>query len=433
MSIQSITTIYTDIINEIPKSEYLQDNISMQTKINNILHYANTTFKSKFPTSKSLANNYTTNCSLTGNMNKMDIIMRAILSLIWRSNPSKKLDPTSENMHFMLIIALQDITSTSLQMSDATLISTILHNNFNTPYQQSEIVISSIMTNLPADIRNNLSLEFRQKMQDYINTQLSNSNKENFNNNYYNYNDNGNYYRYNSNMNNMNNIAENNRMNQYKLDKKLDKMLRDARLDATTINGMNENLRNELKTDFMIDTTLYEILSPQIEKDISNEVILPQNLDYINMVKVSGSVELPDITKPEKTIPIIKSENIATYVDQPSEILLGVDKQYYYFDKLSGTLSELPNSIDKSASIPISRDELDEMMKSNKISMEEIPAYIQNLINKKNGVNNDDSTDSTDSDDSTKKKIILIVGIVMSVLILIGIVIGIAIYSRRNT
>ena len=191
-----------------------------------------------------------------------------------------------------------------------------------------------------------------------------------------------------------------------------------------------------------IDKTLYEVLAPSTINQVEQEtVILPQDMDHIQFVQGDLSNILP---QPTITLP----SDMSTYIETNPNIMVGQDTksgqvQYYYYDKASGTLSDIP--VDDN-SIPVDPVKLENLLKTTNMSMDSIGSMINQisatgpskLVNKEtpnishmdNGLTTTTSPVNQSSPSSHKTK--LIIGIVVIIIILIILLVGIIYLTKRN-
>ena len=189
-----------------------------------------------------------------------------------------------------------------------------------------------------------------------------------------------------------------------------------------------------------IDQTLYEVLSPAMINPSDQEtVILPQDMDHVQFVQgdLSNIIPTPTITLPA---------DMSSYIDTNPNIMVGQDTQsgqvqYYYYDKASGTLGDIP--VDGN-SIPVDPIKLENLLKTTNMSMDSIGSMIDQIsatgpastVNQmKPNISKMDNelittTSPVSQSSSSSHNTKLTVGIVVGIIILIILVIGIINYTR---
>jgi tetrahydromethanopterin S-methyltransferase subunit B len=184
---------------------------------------------------------------------------------------------------------------------------------------------------------------------------------------------------------------------------------------------------------------------------------LPQDIDHIRFVEADVSPIVQEQTS--ITVP----NNMATTIDVNPDIMIGADPttgnvQYYYYDQLSGTLSDIPVDND---SIAIPKDKLDDMLLQSNISKESISQVVEKIANVKKKLStpeiqasrttvenvnieklNEEPTstpsltiapsDSSNSSSSTDYTWV-IVGTVLGVVFVIAIIVAIVMYTRMKS
>ena len=222
-------------------------------------------------------------------------------------------------------------------------------------------------------------------------------------------------------------------------------------------------------TDITLDKTLYDVLSPAIKEERQKtKVVLPQDMDHIQFVEADLT---PLQTQPSITLP----NDMATNIEVNPNIMVGADAttgkvQYYYYDKLSGTLSDIPVNGD---SIPIQRDQLDDALLHSNMSTDSItdvldkiassrkpagqpssPTYMNTRTTSSNlNIPTMDNTStitttqtpsditpanlpiniSTSSKSSSQDYTWVIIGSVLVIILVIAVIIGIVMYTRANS
>ncbi len=281
-----------------------------------------------------------------------DSILRAIIARFLRQFPPRcPLD--SQTRLLLLVLSLNEVTPTSLDLSEQQVVLQLIKENpTDNVLDCGVIILSQMMTHLPADIRNFLSTDVRldvftavmrnAKQMGILSSEMGNygSGKESFTD---------------------------------VLPTDLVAALSENFINTNSINSMNPSMNPKRAKfasvpmdNYAMDQTLYEILSPGYPKDTTPEtVILPQNMNHV-IRQVEVEVPATESTAPQMTLPT----DMATYVDTEPTLLLGVDKQYYYYDTTSGTISEVP--LETPGEITISKAELESLLRNVNIDTSKI-------------------------------------------------------------
>ena len=169
-------------------------------------------------------------------------------------------------------------------------------------------------------------------------------------------------------------------------------------------------------------------------------------MDHIQFVK--GDLT-PLMDKPNITLP----KDMVASIDLNPEIMVGADVktgkvQHYYYDKLSGTLSDIPVNGD---SIAIPKDKLDDVLLRSNMSVDSIDKAVRKIVGDAPMSSSPSaSTSSTDAKipklnettttglnthakSSSNDYTWVIVGTVLGVVLVIAIIVFIVLYTRRTS
>lgn len=357
-----MNNIETSIIGKVPLSIFLIDE-SIKSKVIRILNQLNYI-------DKSCNNQKDDSCILRA------IICRFLHIHLYKndySNMPKKTISNDDILSLLLLLALNNLSITTFDMSTIEISIQLKNENpAQNIYDLGNIVISQMMTHLPKYISEFITADMRLEVfKLFINNLPESTNiikKENF-----------------------------------------------IMLPTDLLNS---------QTNITIDKTLYNALSPKIiPEQEKKKVILPQDINHIQYVEADLT---PNITVPNITIP----NNMATIIDENPEIMVGFDEatqqiQYYYYDKASGTLSDIPLNDD---SILIDKNKLENLLKTTNISIESIDKIVDKIsASKSNSIAETNITTIKLETNNTW----IIIGTIFGLLLLI-IIIGIIYYTKIN-
>ena len=133
-------------------------------------------------------------------------------------------------------------------------------------------------------------------------------------------------------------------------------------VDAGDYNTLNKKYQSEMKK--------FEESYPYINSNSLEYTTLKKRVDDLSSMAggsaISGGEDGVNINNQLKT----------QYIDMNPTLMVGADKKLYYYDESSGTISEMPTN---GTQIPVTIDELETVLKGNKVKKEDIDNLIMEL------------------------------------------------------